>query len=136
MPRKLHLAVAVYGVGGPGQHGLWKDPRVPKNASVDINYYIRQAQIAEQSLFDALFIVDSQLIATEVAPALGWKPSTEAGTATAPLPARRTASDHLLTQGQDVPGSQHVGYELGSPRAGHRTSCRSCGKTFDTLLSR
>jgi hypothetical protein len=29
MPRKLHLAVAVYGVGGPGQHGLWKDPRVP-----------------------------------------------------------------------------------------------------------
>jgi FMN-dependent oxidoreductase (nitrilotriacetate monooxygenase family) len=62
MPRKLHLAVAVYGVGGPGQHGLWKDPRVPKNASTDINYYIRQAQIAEQALFDALFIVDSQFI--------------------------------------------------------------------------
>lgn len=62
MLRKLHLAVAVYGVGGPGQHGLWKDPRVPKNASVDINYYIRLAQIAEQALFDALFIVDSQFI--------------------------------------------------------------------------
>jgi FMN-dependent oxidoreductase (nitrilotriacetate monooxygenase family) len=62
MPRKLHLAVAVYGVGGPGQHGLWKDPRVPKNASIDIRYYIKQAQIAEQALFDALFIVDSQFI--------------------------------------------------------------------------
>jgi FMN-dependent oxidoreductase (nitrilotriacetate monooxygenase family) len=62
MPRKLHLAVAVYGVGGPGQHGLWKDPRVPKNASIDINYYIRLAQVAEQALFDALFIVDSQFI--------------------------------------------------------------------------
>jgi len=62
VPRKLHLAVAVYGVGGPGQHGLWKDPRIAKNASIDIRYYIRQAQIAEQALFDALFIVDSQFI--------------------------------------------------------------------------
>ena len=43
MPRKLHLAVAVYGVGGPGQHGLWKDPRVPNNASTDIRYYIKTA---------------------------------------------------------------------------------------------
>src|SRR6204780_2902839 len=62
MPRKLHLAVAVYGVGGPGQHGLWKDPRIPKNASIDINYYIKTAQVAEQALLDALFIVDSQFI--------------------------------------------------------------------------
>jgi FMN-dependent oxidoreductase (nitrilotriacetate monooxygenase family) len=61
-PRQLHLAVAVYGVGGPGQHGLWKDPRVPKDASIDIKYYIRTAQLAEQALFDALFIVDSQFI--------------------------------------------------------------------------
>ena len=54
--------MAVYGVGGPGHHGLWKDPRVPKNASIDIGYYIKQAKIAEQALFDALFIVDSQFI--------------------------------------------------------------------------
>ncbi len=60
--RTLHLAVAAYGVGGPGQHGLWRDPRVPNNASIDIQYYIRQAQIAEQALFDAYFIVDSQFI--------------------------------------------------------------------------
>src|SRR6201996_5635248 len=62
VPRKLHLAVAVYGVGGPGQHGLWKDPRIAKNASIDIRYYIKTAQLAEQALFDALFIVDSQFI--------------------------------------------------------------------------
>jgi FMN-dependent oxidoreductase (nitrilotriacetate monooxygenase family) len=62
MPRKLHLAVSAYGVGGPGQHGLWKDPRVPKNASIDIRYYIKQAQTAEDALFDAYFIVDSQFI--------------------------------------------------------------------------
>ncbi|MFJ4693068.1 LLM class flavin-dependent oxidoreductase [Streptomyces sp. NPDC088766] len=62
MSRKIHLALHPYGVGGPGQHGLWKDPRVAKNASIDIDYYIRQAQAAEHALFDALFIVDSQFI--------------------------------------------------------------------------
>jgi FMN-dependent oxidoreductase (nitrilotriacetate monooxygenase family) len=62
MSRKVHLAVSAYGVGGPGQHGLWKDPRVAKNASIDIDYYIRLAQAAERALFDALFIVDSQFI--------------------------------------------------------------------------
>jgi FMN-dependent oxidoreductase (nitrilotriacetate monooxygenase family) len=62
MSRKIHLALHPYGVGGPGQHGLWKDPSVAKNASIDINYYIQQAQAAEHALFDALFIVDSQFI--------------------------------------------------------------------------
>ena len=62
MSRKLHLALHPYGVGGPGQHGLWKDPRVAKNASIDIGYYIAQAQAAEHALFDALIIVDSQFI--------------------------------------------------------------------------
>jgi len=62
MPRTIHLALHPYGVGGPGQHGLWKDPRVAKNASIDIRYYIQQAQAAEDALFDALIIVDSQFI--------------------------------------------------------------------------
>lgn len=62
MSRTIHLALHPYGVGGPGQHGLWKDPSVAKNASIDINYYIQQAQAAEHALFDALFIVDSQFI--------------------------------------------------------------------------
>jgi len=62
MTRKLHFGLHPYGVGGPGQDGLWKDPRIAKNASIDINYYIEQAQIAERGLFDAFFIVDSQFI--------------------------------------------------------------------------
>ncbi|KAA9160113.1 LLM class flavin-dependent oxidoreductase [Amycolatopsis acidicola] len=62
MSRKIHLALHPYGVGGPGQHGLWKDPEVAKNASIDIGYYIQQARAAEHALFDALFIVDSQFI--------------------------------------------------------------------------
>jgi FMN-dependent oxidoreductase (nitrilotriacetate monooxygenase family) len=62
MSRKLHFGLHPYGVGGPGQDGLWKDPRVAKNASIDINYYIQQAKLAESGLFDAFFIVDSQFI--------------------------------------------------------------------------
>jgi FMN-dependent oxidoreductase (nitrilotriacetate monooxygenase family) len=60
--RTLHLALHPYGVGGPGQHGLWKDPRIAKNASIDIDWYIAQAKAAEEALFDAFFIVDSQFI--------------------------------------------------------------------------
>jgi FMN-dependent oxidoreductase (nitrilotriacetate monooxygenase family) len=60
--RKLKLALSVYGVGGPGQHSLWKDPRIPANASIDIDWYIAWAKQAEAAKFDALFIVDSQFI--------------------------------------------------------------------------
>jgi FMN-dependent oxidoreductase (nitrilotriacetate monooxygenase family) len=62
MSRKLHFGLHPYGVGGPGSDGLWKDPRIAKDASIDINYYIAQAQEAERGLFDAFFIVDSQFI--------------------------------------------------------------------------
>ncbi|WKU07175.1 NtaA/DmoA family FMN-dependent monooxygenase [Micromonospora sp. HUAS LYJ1] len=62
MTRQIRLALRAYGVGGPGQHGLWKDPRVPNNASIDIDWYIAQAKAAEHATFDALFIVDSQFI--------------------------------------------------------------------------
>jgi FMN-dependent oxidoreductase (nitrilotriacetate monooxygenase family) len=62
MSRKLHFGLHPYGVGGPGSDGLWKDPRIAKNASIDINYYIAQAKEAERGLFDAFFIVDSQFI--------------------------------------------------------------------------
>src|SRR5580698_7352677 len=60
--RQIRLALSVYGVGGPGQHGLWKDERVPKNASIDIDWYIAQAKKAEAAKLDAIFIVDSQFI--------------------------------------------------------------------------
>ena len=68
--RKLKLALSLYGVGGPGQHNLWKDPRVPKNASIDINWYIQQAQKAEAAKFDAIFIVDSLFINSTLSRAL------------------------------------------------------------------
>jgi FMN-dependent oxidoreductase (nitrilotriacetate monooxygenase family) len=62
MSRKLHFGLAPLGVGGPGHDGLWKDPRVAKNASIDIRYYIGLAQLAERAKFDTFFVVDSQFI--------------------------------------------------------------------------
>ena len=62
MTRKIKLALRAYGVGGPGQHSLWKDPRIPHDASIDIRWYIARAKQAEAAKFDALFIVDSQFI--------------------------------------------------------------------------
>src|SRR6187431_2514694 len=60
--RQIKLGLRAYGVGGPGQHNLWRDPRIPKNASIDIDWYIVQAKAAEAAKLDALFIVDSQFI--------------------------------------------------------------------------
>ena len=50
MTRQIRLALRAYGVGGPGQHSLWKDPRIPKNASIDIDWYIAQAKAAEHDV--------------------------------------------------------------------------------------
>jgi hypothetical protein len=39
-------------VGGPGQHYRWLDPEIPGDASVNIDWYLEQAQLAEQAKFD------------------------------------------------------------------------------------
>jgi hypothetical protein len=54
--RKIHRALRAYGAGGPGQHGLWEDPRVPANAGIDIDWHIAQARAAGHARLDALFI--------------------------------------------------------------------------------
>ena len=41
---------------------------MPKDASVDIDYYIEWAKLAERGLFDAFFIVDSQFINADYPP--------------------------------------------------------------------
>ena len=68
MTRQLHFGLHPYGVGGPGSDGLWKDARIAKNASVDIDYYIDWSKLAERGLFDAFFIVDSQFINADYPP--------------------------------------------------------------------
>src|ERR1700761_1653515 len=54
------------GAGGPGQHYLWLDPELPADASVNVNWYIEQARLAEEARFDLIFIVASQFIPTDL----------------------------------------------------------------------
>lgn len=60
--RTIKLGAVPYGTGGPGQHRLWLDPEIPGDASVNIDWFIETAKLAEQGRFDLMFIVDSQFI--------------------------------------------------------------------------
>jgi FMN-dependent oxidoreductase (nitrilotriacetate monooxygenase family) len=60
--RQIHLGAVPYGTGGPGSHTLWLDPEIPGDASVDIDWFVEMAQLAERGRFDLVFIVDSQFI--------------------------------------------------------------------------
>src|SRR3546814_1075594 len=62
MPRYITFGVILTGTGGPGEHNRWLDPEIPGDASVDIDWYIEQAQAAEAAALDLVFIVDSQFI--------------------------------------------------------------------------
>ncbi|TCM30771.1 MULTISPECIES: NtaA/DmoA family FMN-dependent monooxygenase [Novosphingobium] len=59
---KLKFGAVLIGVGDASGKELWRDPAVPLDASVDIDWYIRQAREAEDARFDFVFIVDSQYI--------------------------------------------------------------------------
>jgi FMN-dependent oxidoreductase (nitrilotriacetate monooxygenase family) len=64
--RQLHLGAILEGVG-TDQHS-WRDPQVPGDASIDINWYIKNAKLAEEAKFDLVFIVDSPFITPDTAP--------------------------------------------------------------------
>lgn len=64
--RQLHLGAILEGVG-TDQHS-WRDPALPGDASIDIDWYIRNAQLAEDAKFDLVFIVDLPFITPDTAP--------------------------------------------------------------------
>lgn len=66
--RQIKFGAILTGVGGPGSHGVWKQEDVPGDASVDINWYIDYAKLAEEARFDLVFIVDSQFITPDSPP--------------------------------------------------------------------
>src|ERR1700675_4580705 len=66
--RQLKLGAVSHGVGGPGSPYLWLDRDIPGDASVNINWYIEQARLAEEAKFDLIFIVDSQFITPDSPP--------------------------------------------------------------------
>jgi len=64
--KQLKLGAILAGVGT--SDGLWRDPQVPGDASIDIDWYRAQAQAAERAKFDFVFIVDSPYITPDSAP--------------------------------------------------------------------
>jgi len=68
MARHITFGVILTGTGGPGEHNRWLDPEIPGDASVDIDWYTEQAQLAEQAALDLVFIVDSQFITPDSPP--------------------------------------------------------------------
>ena len=64
--RQLKLGAVLVGVGND-QLG-WRDPEVPGDASIDINWFIENARLAEQSKFDFVFMVDSPFITPDTTP--------------------------------------------------------------------
>jgi FMN-dependent oxidoreductase (nitrilotriacetate monooxygenase family) len=66
--RQIKLGSIVTGVGGPGHHYRWLDPDIPGDASIDVNWFIEQARLAEEAKFDLIFIVDSQFITADSPP--------------------------------------------------------------------
>jgi FMN-dependent oxidoreductase (nitrilotriacetate monooxygenase family) len=68
MARHLKFGAVLMGVGGPGQHDVWRHPEIPADASVDIDWYVARARQAEAALFDLVFIVDSAYITPDSPP--------------------------------------------------------------------
>jgi FMN-dependent oxidoreductase (nitrilotriacetate monooxygenase family) len=68
MTRHIAFGAILTGTGGPGEHNRWLDPEIPGDASVDIDWYIAQAQAAEAAAIDLVFIVDSQFITADSPP--------------------------------------------------------------------
>jgi FMN-dependent oxidoreductase (nitrilotriacetate monooxygenase family) len=64
--RKLHLGAILAGVGM--DQYTWRDPKVPGDASIDIDWYIENAKLAEAAKFDLVFVVDSPFITPDTAP--------------------------------------------------------------------
>jgi FMN-dependent oxidoreductase (nitrilotriacetate monooxygenase family) len=64
--RQIRLGAILEGVGT--DQASWRDPAVPGDASINIDWYIEQARLAEAAKFDLVFIVDSPYITPDTAP--------------------------------------------------------------------
>ena len=64
--RQLKLGFILHGVG-PGW-GDWRHPDADPTASTNIDFYLRQAKLAEEGKFDFLFVADSVHITEKSSP--------------------------------------------------------------------
>ncbi|MGL3104475.1 LLM class flavin-dependent oxidoreductase [Bradyrhizobium sp. BR 1432] len=59
MARNGEMALGLFLVQAGYNEGAWRDPTVPANCGVDINYYADMAAIAEGAAFHFVFLADS-----------------------------------------------------------------------------
>lgn len=64
--RPLKLGATIHGVGNGSSE--WRHPQALPNASVNLSYYVHQAQVAEAAKFDFVFIADSLHIHEQSSP--------------------------------------------------------------------
>jgi FMN-dependent oxidoreductase (nitrilotriacetate monooxygenase family) len=64
--RQIKLGAILAGVGS--DQTSWLDPDLKSDASIDIDWYIENARLAEAAKFDLVFIVDSPFITPDTAP--------------------------------------------------------------------
>jgi FMN-dependent oxidoreductase (nitrilotriacetate monooxygenase family) len=65
MTRKRQIKLSAYLVGTGMHVASWRHPHAQADASIDIDYYKKLAQIAEKGKFDMVFIADSLAINEE-----------------------------------------------------------------------
>ena len=65
MPRSLHLAAYVQGVGAA--QSAWRSPRTDAASSLDLHYWIEVARVAEAARFDAFFLADVLAVGDQIA---------------------------------------------------------------------
>ncbi len=46
----------------------WRDPDLPGDSSIDIDWFIKHARLAEEAKFDFVFMVDSPFITPDTTP--------------------------------------------------------------------
>ncbi|SES36158.1 Haloacid Dehalogenase Superfamily Class (subfamily) IIA/FMN-dependent oxidoreductase, nitrilotriacetate monooxygenase family [Lentzea xinjiangensis] len=64
----MHLGVVPLGSGGYGQHRLWRDPAIPADASVNLDWYKDLVQQSESAAFDFVFLADSLFVGPQSSP--------------------------------------------------------------------
>lgn len=62
MPRGEDMKLGVMLLQAGYHEGAWRDPSVPANGGVDIDYYVRLAALAENAAFHFIFLADSQSV--------------------------------------------------------------------------
>lgn len=62
--KKLKLGAVLDGLGW--NHMAWQHPDMPADASENLDFYIKQAQLAESAKFDTLFWWMSVMLVPEI----------------------------------------------------------------------